>query len=97
MQRKGRALFTDEFKREASQLAADLGSQKQAAKQLGVSEVNMHNWCKKYPANPRSGVKKTASVKSKLSPEASRIAELERENLTLRRVLAALTRDYLSK
>jgi len=100
MQRKSRTEFTEDFKRQASQLASDLGSQKQAAKQLGVSEVNMHNWCKKYPARASAknkGSSKTKPVVVQPAVDSSRLIELERENAMLRQVLAALTREYLSK
>ena len=39
--------YTVEFKQQAVELAKSLGSVKQAADQLGISDVNIHVWKKK--------------------------------------------------
>lgn len=101
MARQRRSVFDDDFKKDAVKLVEKLGSQKEAAEKLGVSEVNIHNWCRKFG---KMTTKKTTQIK--VSPEVKyrnndglieRISVLEKENDLLRSVLAALTKDYLDK
>jgi len=40
--------YTDEFRRQAVKLAEELGSTVEAGKQLGVPEVSIYSWKKRY-------------------------------------------------
>ena len=43
--------FTKEFKSQAVDLAASLGNVKEAARQLGIPDGNIHNWKAKGPVS----------------------------------------------
>jgi len=75
--------YTREFRQQAIDLAASLGSAGQAAQQLGIPESNIHNW--------RSRMKLRPSGSGKLGPEAApagveELERLRRENAELKKV-----------
>ncbi len=70
--------YTPEFKRQAVELARELGSAPKAAERLGVPESNIHNWREKL----RSG----ESLASTSSSPASRNAPIESPEEELKRL-----------
>ena len=103
MARQPRTAFTDEFKKSAVKLAEKLGSQKLAAEELGVSEVNMHNWVKKFGGVvvPKA-TKKAVEPRSTKSVYSSEVESLRAENAELRskvkllrQLVAVLSQDFV--
>lgn len=71
--------YTPEFKRQAVELANDLDSTSEAARQLGVSDANIHGWrAKLQKVNDQS--------KQKTSNESEELQRLRRENSDLKKV-----------
>lgn len=94
VEKKKTRKYTDEFKKQAIQLAEDLGSVAKAAKQLGVAHSNLHNWHAKLNAGSAAGeVKATGEENKRLRKE---VAELKKVNHILRAAAAIFTRDHLS-
>lgn len=87
--------YTEEFKKQALQLAQDLGSLTKAAKQLGVAHANLHNW----KLQKEAGVSSSAEASGQME-ELKRLrkenAELKKVNYILKAASAIFTRDHLS-
>jgi transposase len=87
--------YTEEFRRQAVQLAIDLGSMTKAAKQLGVAHANLHNWKLKIQQS-ESIDKNLAQIKSE--EELKRLrkenAELKKVNYILKAAAAVFSRDH---
>lgn len=99
--------YTEDFKKQAVQLAEDLGSAKKAAKQLGVPHANVHNWKVKLSSgqslarsNQKNKLKSEAPAASGVEEENQRLrrenAELKKVNHILKAATAIFTRDHLS-
>ena len=74
--------YTEEFKRQAVELSISLGSAIAAARQLGISDVNIYSWRSKFKQQCES--KKSSS---NLPPEeAEELKRLRRENSELKKV-----------
>jgi transposase len=74
-----RKAYTKEFKQQAVELAVSLGSIAGAARQLGVSDVNIHSWKKAFG--------KLQGVQNKINSEQSEeLRQLRRENAELKKV-----------
>ena len=86
--------YTEEFKKQALQLAEDLGSLNKAAKQLGVAHANLHNW-KQQKAGSNSNVA-TAGHEEEIKRLRKENAELKKVNYILKAAAAIFTRDHLS-
>ena len=54
-------VYTEEFKKQAVQLAVELKNVSRAAKQLGVRDVNIHKWKQQYKLT-ESGITESESV-----------------------------------
>lgn len=103
MDKKKTRTYNEDYKRQAVQLADDLGSAVKAAKQLGISDANIHNWRTKIRTGQSlSGTKTTPAVAAPTSAEEEnarlrrKIAELEKVNHILKSAAAIFTRDHLS-
>jgi transposase len=94
--RKSRT-YTEEFKKQAVQLAEDLGSAKKAAKQLGVPHANVHTWKVKLSSG-QSLARSNQNNKTKSTPLSSAPPGVEEENQRLRRENAELKKvNYILK
>ena len=74
-----RRRFSEEFKRDAVELVRSTDrSISQAARELGISETTLGNWCRQAERDEgeREGV---------ISDERARLRQFERENAELRR------------
>ncbi len=92
-------VYTVEFKKQAIELAASLGSVSKAAEQLGIPDVNIHAWRKRLSAGKNE--KSQAPVSS---PEQDEIKKLKKENnelkqvnLILKTAAAFFSQDHLKK
>ena len=89
--------YTDEFRRQAVALADEVGTS-QAARQLGVSDSNVHGWRAKF-----NGTAKPKYISSKLTveeqEELKRLrkenAELKKINIILKQCAAFFSQDQL--
>ena len=97
--------YTLEFKRQAIELARDLGSGRKAATQLGVSESNIHNWRTLAKAGALGGsVAGLVAIKSQ-SPTVNsddeirrlrrEVSELKKVNHILKQAAAFFSQDHL--
>jgi transposase len=77
-----RRKFTREFKIQALELARQLGSVAEAAKQLGVRDTVIHNWKRKF----NFSIDETGRKPVEAVSEAEEIKRLRRENDELKKV-----------
>ena len=108
MDKKKPRKYTEEFKRQAVQLAKDLGSAKKAASQLGIGDANIYFWRMKIEtgqalecaASKQNKVVPTIPTATSVEEENRRlrmkVAELEKVNYVLKAAAAIFTRDHLS-
>lgn len=76
--------YTVEFKQQAIELAKTLGSTKKAADQLGIPDVNIHQWRKRL-----TGVKSLNENQSK-EDLLEELKRLRRENVEQKQVIHIL-------
>lgn len=93
MARKHRK-FTDQFKREAIELATRLGSGSEAAKQLGVHHTQIYQWKKKLGevSNHEAG---SADPNAELLRLRKENAQLKKVNEILKAAAAFFSQDHL--
>lgn len=89
--RKGKS-YTEEFKRQAVELSIDLKSVAEAARQLGISDVNIHKWKALYTPKSSSSVTESEEIK-RLKKEND---ELKKINYILKRAAAFFSQDHLN-
>jgi transposase len=96
--RKKSRKYTDEFKRQAVQLAEELGSVTKAAKQLGVAHANLHNWRTKLRSGNTSHSNSSALLDSEEENKRLKkeIAELKKVNYILKAAAAVFSQGHLS-
>ena len=87
-----RRVYTEEFKKQAVQLAADLKNASKAAKQLGIRDVNIFKWKQQYQAT-ESGV--TESELAEIKRLKKEVEELKKTNYILSRAAAFFSQDHL--
>jgi len=101
---KNQRKYTIEFKRQAVQLAQDLGSGPKAAAQLGISDSNIHNWRTLAKAGalgggPDGGIIKPSLPATNLEDENRRlqreVSELKKVNHILKQAAAFFSQDHL--
>lgn len=82
--------YNDQFKRQAVQLAKSVGPT-EAARKLGVSDANVHNWRKKFGD--------LASVSENEADELKRLrkenSDLKKANTILKAAAAFFSQDHL--
>jgi transposase len=79
--------YTQQFKQETLELAKQLGSVAEAARQLGIKDGVLYNW--KAKSNFKIEKK---SEKSATTPESEEILRLKKENEELKKVNYILKR-----
>ena len=90
--------YTAEFKKQAVELAATLGSTKKAADQLGIPDVNISVWKKRLSTSgsKEHGVRKEAPDQE-LQHLRKENAELKHVNFILKTAAAFFSQDHLKK
>ena len=97
---KNKKNYTEEFKRQAVKLAEDLGSTMAAGRELGVSDVNIHYWKRKFSGKELISVTRKPEVKrEELVDENQRlrqeVAQLKKVNHILKAAAAFFSQDHL--
>ena len=96
--------YTSEFKRQAVELAKELGSTSKAAKQLGISDGNIHNWRQRFKAegslenrgqNSVSNTQNTESPEEELKRLRRENQQLQKTNYILKQAAAFFSQDHL--
>ncbi len=85
-------VYTEEFKKQAVQLANELKNVSRAAKQLGVRDVNIHKWKQQYKLT-ESGI--TESELAEIKRLKKEVEELKKANYILSRAAAFFSQDHL--
>jgi transposase len=76
-ERQERRVFTEEFKRDAVQLAKERGNVAQAARDLGVHESVLSRWKRRLDTSPER------PFPGQGNPQNPELAQLKRENARL--------------
>jgi len=97
---KNKKSYTEEFKSQAVKLAEDLDSVAEAAKQLGVSSENIHNWKRRNSSNAGVSASRKPEVKNaELADENQKLrqenAQLKKVNHILKVAAAFFSQDHL--
>lgn len=79
--RKRNRIYTESFRRQAVELAEQLGSPAEAARQLGIDNANIYTWRMRKKANENEKKQPVAT-----ETEAEELKRLRRENNELRKV-----------
>jgi len=93
--------YTAEFKEQAVRLAEEIGSARRAAKQLGVSEANVHNWKIKSKLGKLKDSKNNMSMtvsetsEDELKRLRKEVEELKKVNYILKKAAAFFSQDHL--
>lgn len=92
--------FTTEYKEQAVRLAEHLGSVAKAARQLGISDVNVYHWKMKSKNGKLKDLKNNMSIQSETpEEELKRLRkeneELKQVNYILKRAAAFFSQDHL--
>lgn len=95
----GRRKYTREFKIEALNLARELGSYSEAARQLGIGDAVMHTWKAKFGIliGEKTGktVKQSVQESEQVRELKKKIQDLEKTNYILKRAAAFFSQDHL--
>lgn len=89
---KGRT-YTEEFKKQAVALAEREGSVLAAARQLGVSDMNIHKWKKKFRA--ATDPKSHEALEKEIGELRKENANLKKVNTILKAAAAFFSQDQL--
>lgn len=99
MNQKKNRTYTKEFQIEALNLAKQLGSYSEAARQLGISDSVIHSWKTKYNFTTNIASKKTAVEAVADTEELKRLRkeneELKKTNYILKKAAAFFSQDHL--
>jgi transposase len=89
--------YTEEFKQQAIELAASLGSTSEAARQLGISDGSIHSWKMKRLADGKSNAptSRPESDVEELKRLRSENAQLKKVNHILKSAAAFFSQDHL--
>ncbi len=87
-----RRSYTEEFKKDAVKLALELDSTAKAAKQLGISETNIHTWKEKYQLKDNQITTSESEEIKRLKKENE---QLKKVNNILSRAAAFFSQDHL--
>lgn len=77
-----RRTFTEEFKREAAQLAIDRGNVSAVARDLGIQDSVLHRWKRALHRESVGNVK--SAFPGRGNPQDAELAKLQKENARLK-------------
>lgn len=90
-----RRTYTADFRKQAMELAEEIGVAK-AARQLGISDANIHNWREKQKSGKNKDLaNNVASDREELKRLRAEVAELKKVNHILKAAAAFFSRDHL--
>ena len=91
--------YTMEFKKQAIELAASLGSVSKAAEQLGIPDVNIHAWRKRHTFDGSTSCKATtlSADQEEIRRLRKEVSDLKQVNLILKSAAAFFSQDHLKK
>lgn len=92
--------YTDEFKKQAVELAESLGSYTRASKQLGVPKTSIYSWKLKLKAGAgkRSEISQNESeIQAEMKLLRKENSELKQVNTLLKAAAAFFSQDHLKK
>ena len=92
MEKKKPRTYTTEYRKQAVQLAEDLGSVMKAAHQLGISEANIYSWRNAAPTTPGPG---NVSAQEELRRLRKENSDLKKINHVLKAAAAFFSQDHL--
>ena len=95
VEKKKSRTYTAEFRKQAVQLAEELGSIAKAAKQLGVAHANLHNWRHKV-LKVSALTPAQVSAEDELKRLRKENAELKKVNYILKAAAAVFSQGHLS-
>lgn len=88
--------YTEEFKKQAVDLAKELDSISRAATQLGISTVNIYDWRKKLDQVTPSSIELTnLAEREELGRLRKEVSELKKINHILKSAAAFFSQDHL--
>ena len=88
--------YTIEFKKQAVELAESLGSILEASRQLGIPDVNIHNWKKKFsPVSTEGQVNGEITLAQEVQKLKRENADLKKVNYILKAAAAFFSQDHL--
>ena len=95
--RKRNRIYTESFRRQAVELAEQLGSPAEAARQLGIDNANIYTWrmrkkSKQNEKNSSAGAETEAEELKRLRKENN---ELRKVNHILKAAAAFFSQDHL--
>ena len=92
-----RTKYEQSYKQQAVELAESLGNVTEAAKQLGISDVNIHAWKKKYGKAQlqKNGMKLEQNEREELERLRRENAKLKKVNHILKSAAAFFSQDHL--
>jgi transposase len=87
--------YSLEFKEQAVKLANELGSIRAAAKQLGVSDGNIHGWMRKFGKSGKLLASPNETPEAEMNRLRKENEELKKVNYILKRAAAFFSQDHL--
>ncbi len=91
-----RRVYTEEFKRQAVELADKLGNTMAAAKQLGIADSSICTWRSKFTdQHTAKVVELTASELEELKRLRKEVHQLKQVNFILKKAAAFFSQDQL--
>jgi transposase len=82
--------YTIEFKKQAVELAEGMGSTLGAARQLGIPDVNIHQWKKRFGKASSDGKSKNSEAPNQ--NESEELKRLRKENSEQKQIIHILKR-----
>jgi transposase len=97
MEKRKRRRFTQEFKVQAVELSQQLGSIKDAASKLGVSDDSIRLWKRDFEKNSdgTKTISQLASESEEIKKLKKQIIDLEKTNYILKKAAAFFSQDHL--
>lgn len=93
MEKKKKKTYTEEFRKQAVELAESLKNYSQAARQLGISDGSLYEWRRKLGyETPQKALSETEQEVQRLKKEN---AELKKVNHILKVAAAFFSQDQL--
>jgi len=94
MRKKSSRKYTEEFKRQAVDLAIRVGPT-EAARQLGIVDGNLRNWLKKFGGQYSASPSSSLSQEDELKRLRKENADLKKANTILKAAAAFFSQDHL--